>query len=219
MGLWSSVAVTASVVLFAACMAAGQDYGAYAMSMLISWAYVVMACSFSATSKDSDKVAAQAGVAFGVLYAGFVTTVYFVRLTTVLHQSAGADILKVLTYRELGSLMFNLDLLGYGLMSISTLFVGLTVIARCRADRWLRLLLIVHGAFAPMCVLLPILDVFAAMPRSSGDATGIAVLLFWCAYFTPVGVLAVRHFAGEIHSGKENQVLPSENTGGLASLP
>lgn len=196
-GLWSSVAVTASVVLFASCMIAGQDYGAYAMSMLISWAYLLLACSFSATSRSSETVAAQAGVAFGILYAGFVTTVYFVQLTTVLHQSAGPDILKVLTYRELGSLMFNLDLLGYGLMSISTFFIGLTVIASNRADSWLRLLLLMHGIFAPMCLALPILDVFAAMPRSSGDATGVVVLLFWCAYFTPVGVLALRHFASK----------------------
>jgi len=197
MGLWSSVTVTTSVVLFASCMIAGQDYGAYAMSMLISWAYLLMACSFSAMSRNSETAAAQAGVAFGVLYAGFVTTVYFVQLTTVLHQSAGPDVLKVLTYRELGSLMFNLDLLGHGLMSISTFFIGLTVIGSNRTNHWLRLLLIVHGLFAPMCVAMPILDVFAAMPRSSGDATGIAVLLFWCAYFTPVGVLAIRHFAAK----------------------
>jgi hypothetical protein len=193
-GLWSSVAVTASVVLFASCMIVGQDYGAYAMSMFIAWGYLLMVCSFSAASRATEAVAAQAGVAFGVLYAGFVTTVYFVQLTTVLHQSAGADILKVLTYRELGSLMFNLDLLGYGLMSISTFFIGLTVISSNATSRWLRWLLIVHGVFAPMCVALPIIDVFTAMPRSSGDATGIAVLLFWCAYFTPVGVLAIRHF-------------------------
>jgi hypothetical protein len=204
-GLWSSVAVTASVVLFASCMIVGQDYGAYAMSMLIAWGYVLMVCSFSATSRATETVAAQAGVAFGVLYAGFVTTVYFVQLTTVLHQSAGTDILKVLTYRELGSLMFNLDLLGYGLMSISTFFIGLTVIRSNGASRWLRWLLIVHGVFAPMCVALPIIDVFTAMPRSSGDATGIAVLLFWCAYFTPVGVLAIRHFAASHGSSHEKE--------------
>jgi len=148
-------------------------------------------------------------VAFGVLYAGFVTTVYFVQLTTVLHQSTVPDVLKLLTYRELGSLMFNLDLLGYGLMSISTFFIGLTVIGSSRTDRWLRLLLLVHGVFAPMCVALPILDVFAAMPRASGDATGIAVLLFWCAYFTPLGALAIRHFASQRPSAAHSASTPA----------
>jgi hypothetical protein len=129
------------------------------------------------------------------MYAGFVTTVYFVQLTTVLHQNAAPEILKLLTYQELGSLMFNLDLLGYGLMSISTFFIGLTVIGSNRISRCLRLLLLVHGVFAPMCIAMPILNIFETMPRSSGDATGIAVLLFWCAYFTPVGILAVIQFA------------------------
>ena len=193
-GRWSAVAVTTAVVLFGLAMLLRLDYGAYAMSMLISWAYVLLACSFSATAGRERRAAAEAGVAFAVLYAGFVTSVYFVQLTTVLHGAASADILALLTYQQLGSLMFNLDLLGYGLMAISTIFVGLTLSGTSRAERCLRLLLIVHGVFAPMCIALPIWNVFAAMPKAGGDAIGIAVLVVWCVYFTPVGILAVRHF-------------------------
>ncbi len=112
LGLWSSTALTITVVLFAVMMLARLDFGAYAMSMLISWAYVVMACSLAATARPTEAAAAQTGVAFGVMYAGFVKTVYFVQLTTVLHQNAAPDILKLLTYQELGSLMFNIDPLG-----------------------------------------------------------------------------------------------------------
>lgn len=195
LGLWSSAALTIAVVLFAVMMLARMDYGAYAMSMLISWAYVVLACSFSATARPGGAAAAQTGVAFGVMYSGFVTTVYFVQLTTVLHQNAAPDILKLLTYQELGSLMFNIDLLGYGLMSVSTIFIGLTLVGRGTRERWLKFLLIAHGVFGPMCLALPVLNVFATMPKSGGDAVGIAVLLFWCAYFIPVGILAVFHFA------------------------
>lgn len=61
--------------------------------------------------------------------------------------------LRLLTYRELGSLMFNFELLGYGLMSIST-FLGLTALRSSRISRWLRWLFIGHGVFAPMCVVL-----------------------------------------------------------------
>ncbi len=70
-----------------------------------------------------------------MLYAGFVTTVYFVQLTTVLYQNAAPDILKLLTDQKLGSLMFNIDLLGYGLMSLSTIFVGLTLDGRGKLER------------------------------------------------------------------------------------
>jgi hypothetical protein len=193
-GFWSSCTVTATVLLFALMMLLGQDYGAYASSMLLSWGYLVLACSFSAIVRDNENVAAQAGVAFAVLYAGFVTTVYFVQLTTVLHQSAAPDILQTLSYQQVGSLMFNLDLLGYGLMAVSTFFVGLTVVGRKTSDRWLRFLLLAHGIFAPICVALPILNIFASMPRESGDGIGIAVLFAWCIYFTPVALLAIHHF-------------------------
>jgi hypothetical protein len=171
------------------------DYGAYALSMLLSWAYVALACSFSASAPSDRSAAAQVGVAFAVLYAGFVTAVYFVQLTTVLHQTASPDNLGPLTYQNLGSVMFNLDLLGYGLMSISTVFVGLTIVGNGRASMWLRFLLIAHGIFAPMCLAIPILNVFGTMPKAAGDTTGIVVLLIWCAYFSPVGFLAVMHFS------------------------
>lgn len=65
LGLWSSTTLTIAVVLFAVMMLARLDYGAYAMSMLISWAYVVLACSFSATARPDEAAAAQTGVAFG----------------------------------------------------------------------------------------------------------------------------------------------------------
>lgn len=200
LGLWSAVAVTAAVVAFGSLMLLRLDYGAYAASMAISWTYLLLVCSFYVAAGSNEKVAALAGVAFGTLYAGFVTCVYFIQLTSVLNQTASADNLALLTYQELGSPMFNLDLLGYGLMAVSTLFIGLTIVGTSLADRWLRLLLIVHGAFAPMCVVLPISNVFGAMPSADGDATGVAVLLFWCVYFIPVGILSIYHFstAGQV---------------------
>ncbi|MEO5806430.1 hypothetical protein [Devosia sp.] len=195
LGLLSAAAVTVLVVLFALLMLVRLDYGAYGASLLISWAYLVLACSFAVMAGEGEQVAAQAGIAFAVLYAGFVTSVYFVQLTTILHQSAPVDILNALNYQTLGSLMFNLDLLGYALMSISTLFTGLTVTRAGRANKWLRYLLICHGVFAPICIALPIIDVFGTMPKQGGDAVGTAVLLLWCAYFLPVGILAVFHFS------------------------
>lgn len=193
-GLWSAVAVTACVVLFALLTALRLDYGAYGASMVLSWTYLVMACGFSAEARDDHKAVALAGAAFGVLYAGFATTVYFVQLTTVAQQRASADILSVLTYQQLGSLMFNIDLLAYAMMSVSTFFIGLTIAGRTSSARWLKGLLLAHGVFAPVCVALPLLNVFGAMAKGSGDDIGLIVLFAWCIYFAPVGALAVWHF-------------------------
>jgi hypothetical protein len=190
LGLTSAAAVGAAVVGFALSMLVGQEYASYATSMALSWAYVLLACSFSAIATKATSVAAHAGTAFAILYAGFATTVYFVQLTTVLHQTAPPDILKVLSYQELGSLMFNLELLGYGLMALSTFFVGLTTGTTDRVGWWLKVLLIAHGAFAPICVAMPMLNVFGTMPRGAGDNIGVMISFAWCVYFLPVTILA-----------------------------
>jgi hypothetical protein len=158
--------------------------------MILSWSIVVLACAMAAISRT----AALAGVGFEVLYSGFVTTVYFVQLTTVLHQSASAETLKLLSYNHLGSLMFNLELLGYGVMAVSTVFIGLSVTVMSKPDWWLKLLLIGHGVFAPFCVMAPILNIFSTMSTRSGDGFAIVALTTWCRYFGPTAVLAFFHF-------------------------
>jgi hypothetical protein len=196
LGLISAVSVGAAIVAFAASMMAGQEYASYATSMVLSWAYVPLACSFSAIASSDDRAAGQAGAAFATLYAGFVTTVYFVQLTTVLHRTGSVEILSLVSYQELGSLMFNLDLLGYGFMALSTLFIGLTIATPSKVGWWLKLLLIGHGAFAPICVVLPILNIFGTMPKGEGGGIGVTILTAWCAYFLPISILAFIYLRG-----------------------
>jgi hypothetical protein len=203
-GLASSMGVAAVTVLFAASMLApgDQSYVSYALSLILSWTYILLACSFAAEAPAFRKAAAHAGLVFAALYAAFVGIVYFVQLTTVLHNSAPADIIGVLSYRQLGSLMFNLDLLGYAMMALSTLFIGLSIISKSVIDRVLKALLIIHGVFAPACLIMPISNVFGTMKGASGDAIGIAVLLGWCVYFTPIGILSYLHFRGATYWGR-----------------
>jgi len=186
----SALMVAAAVAGFALSMTVGSENGSYVASMVLAWAYLVMAGSFSSAAAPTHRVAANAGCAFATLYAGFATAVYFVQLTTVLHQSAPPEILEVLSYQELGSVMFNFELLGYALMALSTFFIGLTVSSATRTGKWLRWMLLAHGVFAPVCLALPMMDVFGAIPRASGATIGIAISFGWCAYFLPVALLA-----------------------------
>ena len=197
-GLWSAALATLATVGFALSMAltwdqpfAGWTYG---ICMMLAWSYLVMVCSLAAVAREPTRAAAFAGIGFAVLYAGFVTTVYFIQLTTVLHGSAAPDIMTQLSYSALGGLVFNLELLGYGLMAISTAFVGLCITVSGRSDRWLRGLLIGHGLFAPFCIAAPITGVFGRMPASTGNGFAIIALTAWCAYFAPTMALAYRHF-------------------------
>ena len=93
-----------------------------------------------------------------------------------------------------GGLIFNYDLLGYGMMALSTFFLGFSMKAKGKADRWLKRLLMIHGVFFPGCFLLPMTGIFLSMGGETGRG-GTVALVIWCVYFLPIGILAYRHFS------------------------
>ena len=102
-----------------------------------------------------EDLADQDAVAFGAIYAFCNIMVYFVQLSTVRNTVLTGIAAQLLDYRTFG-MMFDLDLLGYCLMAISTFFAGLTIRVRDKGDQALKILLLVHGVFAPMCFIMPI---------------------------------------------------------------
>lgn len=111
-GFISAIIVSITVFLFAIGMLIGNTTISYFVCLVLSWGYVMLSCAFVTKAPDQLKVFAYAGVAFACIYTIFIDLVYFTQLTTVLHQSASEEILQMLSYQELGSLMFNLDLFG-----------------------------------------------------------------------------------------------------------
>ncbi len=63
-----------------------------------------------------------------------------------------------------------------------------------RPDRWLKWLMIIHGAFFPGCFVMPMTGMFTSMAAGKTGNGGSIALLFWCLYFMPIGILAFRHF-------------------------
>jgi hypothetical protein len=192
-GVISAITVSITVLLFAIGMIIGQSSMSYFVCIILSWGYVTLSCAFYAKASTSHKVFALAGVAFAIFYAVIIDIVYFTQLTTVLHKSASEEILQVLSYEHLGSLMFNLNLFGYGIMALSTFMIGMAIIPNTKSDKWLKALLLIHGVFVIPCVILPMLNVFGTM-GAGGDIIGVLVLIVWCAYFLPVGILSWVHF-------------------------
>jgi hypothetical protein len=151
-------------------------------------------CALLPDTAPERKAAGYAGLVFGILYGGFITAVYFIQLTTVYYKSASTDILDMLSYEALGSLMFNLDLLGYGLMALSTFFIGLSQYGLDKTDKILRKMLMIHGVFTIFCVLAPIFNIFNQQMGETGDTIRSIALLFWCLYFLPIALLLVQRF-------------------------
>lgn len=195
--------VTVTVFFFMVFLIIGFTYGSYFVCLFLPIGYIIMAAGLQHESSEERKVAANIGLITAAVYAVFIMLVYYSQLTTVSLEKLDGLTKKVLDYRS-GSLMFNYDLLGYGMMALSTFFIGLSMEAETKADKWLRGLMLVHGIFFISCVFMPLTGVFAHMGDGDHyDASpmggGVIALIIWCIYFLPIGILAFIHF------GKKNR--------------
>lgn len=191
-----SVMVTAAVLLFAVCMLISFDFGSYLVCMLLPVGYIMMAAGFCAESDGEHRAAAYVGMAFSAVYAGLVLLVYFAQVTAVRLDPLSEQAMGILDYSR-GGLYFSYDLLGYGMMALSTFFVGLAISPETKADQWLKYLMMIHGVFFFGCFLMPMTGIFRSMSDGETSLGGVIALECWCAYFLPIGVLACRHFGRE----------------------
>ncbi len=195
-GFISSIVICCSVAVFLICLIVAlfaqnvfTENLSYGVCAVLSWGWVATACVYSCYTQKERCAAAKIGVAIGVIYATIISIVYFTQLTTVLYKSVDEKILQAFAFTSAGSWLFNLDLLGYGLLSISTFFVGLTLQTENKVDKALKLLLMLHGVFC-VCMFVPILP----LPATNQGNGGTIALICWCLFFLPICVLSILHF-------------------------
>lgn len=185
--------VTADVVLFAICMIVNFPFGSYLVCMFLPIGYIMMAAGFQHESGEERRVSANVGMVFAAIYAALIFLVYFAQTTSVRLESLDEQAIKILDFQR-GGLLFNYDLLGYGMMALSTFFIGLSMKAESRADKWLKRLMILHGIFFISCFIMPMTGAFTSMTDGKNGSGSTIALLCWCAYFLPIGILSYRHF-------------------------
>ena len=189
-----AVIVTLTVFLFALFLIIDYPFASYFVCMLLPIGYIMTAAGFQHECAKERKVSANIGLIFAAVYAVLILLVYFAQTTTVRLEDLTEQAQKLLDYRK-GSLLFNYDLLGYGMMALSTFFIGLSVKADSKSDKWLKYLMMIHGIFFLSCFIMPMTGIFANMGNGNGGKGGTMALLIWCAYFFPIGILSYRHFA------------------------
>ncbi len=186
--------VTVTVFLFAVFIIADFTFGSYFVCMLLPIGYIMMAAGFQHESDEKTRVSANIGLILAAVYAVLILLVYDAQTTTVRLEELNEQAVRILNYAK-GGLMFNYDLLGYGMMALSTFFIGLSIRAENKPDLWLKRLMLIHGIFFLSCFLMPMTGMFTGMANGEKGNGGDIALLFWCAYFLPIGVLAWKHFS------------------------
>lgn len=185
--------VAVAVFLFAVCLLIDFSFGSYFVCMFLPIGYIMMTAGFHYESNEEHRVAANVGMVFSAVYAVLIFLVYFAQTTNVRLDDMTEQAMMILDFKR-GGLIFSYDLLGYGMMALSTFFTGLSIKIKCKSDKWLKLLLMIHGVFFFSCFITPMTGVFSSMADEGTSTGGIIALVFWCIYFFPIGVLAYKHF-------------------------
>ena len=185
--------VAITVFLFALCLMIDFTFGSYLVCMFLPIGYIMMAAGFHQESADDRKAVSMIGMVFSAVYAVLILLVYFAQTTSVHLGGLSEDALGILDFRR-GGLIFNYDLLGYGMMALSTFFIGLSFQAGTKEEKCLKYLMMIHGIFFIGCFIMPMTGLFSSLANGKTSNGGVIALVCWCAYFLPIGILAFRHF-------------------------
>ena len=188
-----SAIVTVTVFLFAFFLIIDFSMGSYFVCLILPIGFIMMTAGLHNECEADRKVAANVGLILAAVYGTFIMLVYFAQLTTVNNEQLNEQAANLLVFNKHG-LIFNYDLLGYGVMALSTFFTGLSMKPKNRTDKWLRALLMIHGVFYFSCTFMPITGMFVRMSSGSNGIGGRLALVVWCIYFLPVGILSFLHF-------------------------
>ena len=194
--------VTVTVFLFALFLMINFPTGYFFVCLILPIGFIMMTAGIQNECEVDCKVAANIGLILAAVYATFIMLVYFAQLTTVKNELLNEQAANLLVFGKFG-LIFNYDLLGYGVMALSTFFTGLSMKPKNKTDKWLRALMLIHGVFYFSCTFMPMTGLFAKMSSGGDGIGGRLALVVWCVYFLPIGILSFIHFTkGEMRYEK-----------------
>ena len=185
--------VTVTVFLFALFLIINFPMGYFFVCLILPIGFIMMTAGFQNECEGDGKVAGNIGLILAAVYATFIMLVYFAQLTTVKNEQLNEQAASLLVFGKFG-LIFNYDLLGYGVMALSTFFTGLSMKPKNKTDKWLRALMLIHGVFYFSCTFMPMTGMFAKMSSGGDGIGGRLALVVWCVYFLPIGILSFIHF-------------------------
>ena len=188
-----SAIVTVTVFLFALFLIINYSMGSFFVCLILPIGFIMMTAGLHNEIESDRKVAANIGLILAGVYSTFIMLVYFTQLTTVNNEQLTEQAANLLEMGKCG-LIFNFDLLGYGVMALSTFFTGLSMKAKNKADKWLKAFMMIHGVFYFSCTFMPITGMFSKMSSGGNGLGGRLALVAWCVYFLPIGILSFLHF-------------------------
>lgn len=123
-------------------------------SLLLGIAFVVLMVSIHHIAAPAKRIWSHVAIVFASMYATLVSFVYYVQLSFVMPRLARGetDDIQLLMFEPFDSFLYAVDVFGYSLMSLSTLFAA-AVFSTGGLQRWIRWALIANGCLIPFLAL------------------------------------------------------------------
>ena len=123
-------------------------------SLLLGISFVVLMVSVHYVAEASARIWSHVAIAFASIYATLISIVYYVQLAFVIPRLArgSAEGIELLLFEPFDSFLYAVDVYGYSLMSLSTLFAA-PVFRNKGLERWIRVALIANGCLVPFLAL------------------------------------------------------------------
>lgn len=123
-------------------------------SLLLGLSFVVLMVSIHYCADAAARIWSHVAVIFAAMYATLISIVYYVQLAFVLPRLARGEAggIELLIFEPFDSFLYAVDVYGYSLMSLSTLFAA-AVFSGSGIERWIRWTLIANGCLIPFLAL------------------------------------------------------------------
>lgn len=123
-------------------------------SLFLGSSFLILVVSIHQLASLDRKVYSHAATAFATMYAALISINYYVQLTLVAPRLAGGRTqgIEPFLFVPFDSFLYSVDILGYGFMSVATLFAA-RVFAGGGLERVVRLFLTLNGLLLPFIVL------------------------------------------------------------------
>lgn len=123
-------------------------------SLLLGVAFVALMVSIHYYADNSRRIWSHLALVFASMYATLISLVYYVQLAFVVPRLAQGNTagIQLLIFEPFDSFLYAVDVFGYSLMSLSTLFAA-AVFKQQGLERWIRWALIANGCLIPFLSL------------------------------------------------------------------
>ena len=123
-------------------------------SLFLGASFLVLLASIHQAAPPEKAVWSLSALVFGTAYAALISMNYFVQLTLIAPRMARGDVagIEMFLFTPFDSFLYSVDILGYGFMSLATLFAA-RVFSGPGLARVIRLFMTANGLLLPFITL------------------------------------------------------------------